>query len=124
MTGRLELQQAAVPLSGPSRAWFSVPARIACLLIAASLLSGCGSFAWFGNKDEEVTVSNDPPNVIYGKADTLIDKGKYKDAARAYEEVDINHPYSPEARKAILMAAYAYYKGGKYDDAIGAADRY
>ena len=124
MTGRLELQQAAAPLSGPSRAWLKVPARIACLLIAASLLSGCGSFAWFGNKDEEVTVSNDPPNVIYGKADTLIDKGKYKDAARAYEEVDINHPYSPEARKAILMAAYAYYKGGKYDDAIGAADRY
>ena len=68
--------------------------------------------------------NNDPPDVIYGKAETLIDKGKYGDAARAYEEVDINHPYSQEARRAILMAAYAYYKAGKYDDAIGAADRY
>ena len=68
--------------------------------------------------------NNDPPDVIYGKAETLVDKGKYGDAARAYEEVDINHPYSQEARRAILMAAYAYYKAGKYDEAIGAADRY
>ena len=43
---------------------------------------------------------------------------------RQYEKVDINHPYSQEARRAILMAAYAYYKAGKYDDAICAADRY
>ena len=83
-----------------------------------------GSFGWFGGKDEEETVSNDAPNVIYGKAEALVDRGKFKDAARAYEEVDINHPYSPEARRAILMASYAYYKGGQYDDAIGAADRY
>ena len=123
MTERLELQRAAEPLWGRSSARPGLPARIACLIVAATVLSGCSSFAWFGSKDEE-TVSNDPPNVIYGKADALIDKGKYKDAARAYEEVDINHPYSPEARKAILMAAYAYYKGGKYDEAIGAADRY
>lgn len=124
MTGRLELQRAAVPHSGPSRAWLAWSARAAALLVASSLLSACSSFAWFGNKDGEEPVSNDPPNVIYGKAETLIDKGKYKDAARVYEEVDINHPYSPEARKAILMASYAYYKGGKYDEAIGAADRY
>jgi len=49
---------------------------------------------------------------------------KFGDAAKQYENVDINHPYSQEARRAILMAAFAYYKAGKYDDAIGAADRY
>lgn len=124
MTGRLKLERPAMPLIGPSGAALALLARLACLLVAASLLSACSSFAWFGNNDDEETVSNDPPNVIYGKAEALVDKGKYNDAARAYEEVDINHPYSPEARRAILMAAYAYYKGGKYDDAIGAADRY
>jgi outer membrane protein assembly factor BamD len=124
MTGRLKLERPATPLFGSSRAALALLARLACILVAASLVAGCSSFAWFGNSDEEETVSNDPPNVIYGKAEALVDKGKYKDAARVYEEVDINHPYSPEARRAILMAAYAYYKGGKYDDAIGAADRY
>jgi outer membrane protein assembly factor BamD len=96
--------------------------RIAGLLLAASVLSGCGS-SLFGGKTETVE-NNDPPNIIYGKAESLVDKGKYADAARAYEEVDINHPYSQEARRAILMAAFAYYKAGKYDEAIGAADRY
>jgi outer membrane protein assembly factor BamD len=72
----------------------------------------------------EVVENNDPPDIIFGKAEKLTDKGKYADAARAYEEVDINHPYSEEARRAIIMAAYAYYKAGKYDDAISAADRY
>jgi outer membrane protein assembly factor BamD len=124
MTGRLKLEGPATPLIGPSGAGLALLARLACTLVAASLLSACSSLTWFGNSDEEETVSNDPPNVIYGKAEALVDKGKYKDAARVYEEVDINHPYSPEARRAILMAAYAYYKGGKYDDAIGAADRY
>jgi outer membrane protein assembly factor BamD len=96
--------------------------RLAGLLVAACLLSGCGS-SLFGGKTETVE-NNDPPDVIYGKAESLVDKGKFGDAARAYEEVDINHPYSQEARRAILMAAYAYYKAGKYDEAIGAADRY
>jgi outer membrane protein assembly factor BamD len=123
MTGRLKLQRAAEPLSG-FRVWQALPARLACLFLAASLLSGCGSMSWFHRNADPEDDSNDPPNVIYGKAEGLADRGKYKDAAKAYEDVDINHPYSPEARKAILMAAYAYYKAGQYDDALGAADRY
>src|SRR5215470_3899093 len=91
------------------------------LALSASLLAGCGS--WWGGK-KEIVENNDPPDVIYGKAETMINKGSFEDAAKQYENVDINHPYSQEARRAILMAAFAYYKAGKYDDAIGAADRY
>jgi type III pantothenate kinase len=54
----------------------------------------------------------------------MINKGSYDAAAKEYEEVDINHPYSQEARKAIVMAAYAYYKAGKFDDAVSAAGEY
>lgn len=117
MTGWL--QRTPARLWAPRRAR---PARIACLVLSASLLAGCGSF--FGSKKEAVVETTEPPNVIYGKAEQLVDKGKYNDAARAYEEVDINHPYSQEARRAILMASYAYYKAGKYDEAISSADRY
>lgn len=99
----------------------SAPFSILGLLLSVSLLTGCGSL--WGDKDV-VEDPNEPPNVIYKKAETLADRGKFGDAAKQYENVDINHPYSQEARRAILMAAYAYYKAGKYDDAIGAADRY
>ena len=102
----------------------SVPAPLSILglLLVAGLLGGCGSLL---NGDKNVVEDpNEPPEVIYKKAETLADKGKFGDAAKQYENVDINHPYSQEARRAILMAAYAYYKAAKYDDAIGAADRY
>lgn len=105
--------------------WGVRPVRLSVaipLLLVASLLSGCGSL--FGRNSGDVDETNVAPGVIYGKADTLLDKQAYADAAKAYEEVDINHPYSQEARKAIVMAAYAYYKAGKYNDAVSAADRY
>jgi outer membrane protein assembly factor BamD len=93
---------------------------VLALLVSASLLSGCGSY--FSKPDDQV--SNDPPDIIYGRADKLLSGGKYEDAAKEYEKVDINHPYSQEARRAIVMAAYAYYKKGDYDNAVSSADRY
>ena len=94
--------------------------RLLALALAASLTSACGSF-WGKDKEDDSTL---PPGAIYSKAETLLDKQSYSDAAKAYEQVDINHPYSQEARRAIVMAAYAYYKDGKYDDAVSAAERY
>jgi outer membrane protein assembly factor BamD len=91
------------------------------VLLASLLLGGCGSI--FGSDKAEL-VNNDPPNVIYGQAEKMVDEGDYEKAARQYEQVDVNHPYSQEARRSIVMAAYAYYKAGKYDEAVSAADRY
>jgi outer membrane protein assembly factor BamD len=122
MTGWFELQTAPWRRFALLRGWPAGSARVACLLVAANLVAGCGS-SLFGGKTETVE-NNDPPEVIYDKAEKLTDKGRFGDAARAYEEVDINHPYSQQARRAILMAAYAYYKAGKYDEAVQAADRY
>jgi outer membrane protein assembly factor BamD len=93
----------------------------ATVLLAGLLLGGCGSI--FGSDKAEL-VNNDPPNVIYGQAEKMVDEGDYEKAARQYEQVDVNHPYSQEARRSIVMAAYAYYKAGKYDEAVSAADRY
>ena len=98
---------------------FGLGARALSLALACGLLSACGSFT----KTDEM-VSTDPPNVIYGRAESYLDKHKYGDAAKEYEKVDINHPYSQEARRAIVLAAYAYYQEGKYDEAISAAGRY
>jgi outer membrane protein assembly factor BamD len=95
---------------------------LVALALSASLLGGCGSS--FFSKPADPEVSNDPPDVIYGRAEQLLDKGKYEDAAKEYEKVDINQPYSQEARRAIVMAAYAYYKKGDYDNAVSSAGRY
>jgi outer membrane protein assembly factor BamD len=120
MSGPVQSLPRPLCRGGLGRVRRSLALRIAGLFLAASLVSGCGSF--FGKTPE--IEDTEPPDVIYGKADKLIDKGDYAGAAHEYEEVDINHPYSQEARRAIVMSAYAYYKAGKYDDAVSAADRY
>lgn len=108
------------PLSMRLRRGLPRAAAIAQLALAVSLLAACGSF--FSKKEE--AIGTEQPNIIYGRADKLLDKSSYDDAAREYEKVDINHPYSQEARRAIVMAAYAYYKAGKYIEAVSAGKRY
>ena len=119
MSGPVEPSMA--PVQGLPRARRPAFAAVT-MLFAGLILGGCGSI--FGGGDKPELVNNDPPNVIYGQAETMIDEGDFEKAARKYEQVDINHPYSQEARRSIVMASYAYYKAGKYDEAVASADRY
>src|SRR6202012_850847 len=48
----------------------------------------------------------------------------YKEAAKKFDEVDRQNPYSDWARKALLMSAYSYYQAGEYTDCINSAERY
>lgn len=61
---------------------------------------------------------------LYNQGMDALQDGSYKTAAKAFDEVERQHPYSLWATKAQLMAAYAHYEDGKYDDAIAALDRY
>ncbi len=94
---------------------------IICLiaLSAGLLVSGCAS-----SNDLSQALNPDPPTKMYSDADRYLSKGLYNKAAARFEDLDRDHPYAPEARKAIVMAAYAYYKAGKYPEAIASARRY
>jgi len=87
-------------------------------LAAAFVLSGC---AGDDKKDDYV---EKPIATLYDNAMGMMAEKEYKSAAKAFEEVERQHPYSTWAVKAQLMAAYAYYQAGKFDDAIVAADRF
>lgn len=87
--------------------------------VAAGLLAACAA-----SVDATSTISTDTPEKMYADADNLMTRRKFDDAARKFEDLDRTHPYSPEARRAIVLAAYAYYKAGKYPEAIASAERY
>lgn len=90
------------------------------LVVALSLLlSACASSA-----DVSSIVNPDTPEKMYADGDAMMAKGNFDDAAKKFEDLDRSHPYSPEARRSIVLAAYAYYKGGKGPEAIAAAERY
>lgn len=98
-------------------------ARAAMLVLLAGQLSACAG-SLFGGGDSGPTVETKPPAELYKDAQASLDKGDYSKAAEKFEEVDRQHPYSNEARQSIIMAAYAYQKGGKLPEAVAAARRY
>ena len=61
---------------------------------------------------------------LYTKAYKNLKKTRYEKAAGYFEKVELEHPYSKWAVKSKLMGAYAYYKDGKYDDALLSLDRF
>jgi outer membrane protein assembly factor BamD len=89
-------------------------ALLAVPLMACSLL----------HKDEDY-VPDDPADKLYNQGLFLLNKEQdYKEAAKKFDEVDRQNPYSDWARKALLMSAYAYYQAGEYTDCISSAQRY
>ena len=94
----------------------SFPGLAACALLAG-LLAGCAD-------DKNTIAPDEPADKLYNEGLTLLNKKEYVDSAKKFEEVDRQHPYSDWGRKSLLMAAFAYYEGGKYDDTITTAKRY
>jgi outer membrane protein assembly factor BamD len=83
-------------------------------------LMGCSLF----NKDDDYVAEN-PADSLYNQGLFLLNtKQDYKEAAKKFDEVDRENPYSEWARKALLMSAYAYYQAELYDDCINSAKRY
>jgi outer membrane protein assembly factor BamD len=85
-------------------------------LTACAFLGACSS-------DEEVYVEQ-KVEPLYNAAVNALETGKYNEAAKQFEEVERQHPYSTWATKAQLMAAYSHYQANEYDDAIIGLDRF
>jgi outer membrane protein assembly factor BamD len=94
-------------------------------IVCALAIAGAGMLAGCASKTDTAKLLNpDPPDKMYAIADAYMAKGRWGDAAKQFEDLDRDHPYAPEARRAMVMAGYAYYKAGKYQEAIVAAKRY
>ncbi|MGH6890175.1 MAG: outer membrane protein assembly factor BamD [Rhizomicrobium sp.] len=91
----------------------------------AFLLSGC---SWLGldssDDDTDAKYVERPVEQIYNDAWKQIDENNWEKAAKQFDEVERQHPYSVWARRAMLMSAFCYYQANKYTDAISTADAY
>ena len=65
-----------------------------------------------------------PVDDLYNKAMDAMTEENYADAAKTFDQVESQHPYSVWATKSQLMEVYALFQDGKYDDAVIAADRF
>ena len=61
---------------------------------------------------------------LYSTAQAAMDRHDYKEAAKLFDEVERQHPYSQWATRAELMAAFADYQNIDYDAAAAALDQF
>ena len=98
-------------------------ARNALLLAAGAAalsVTGCASNR---AKGDTAYVARDV-NSLYAAAKRTMDQADYERAAKLFDEVERQHPYSAWARRAQLMSAFNYYLAKKYNEAVGAARRF
>ena len=100
-----------------SRAYGRSWRNIAAALLAAAMLSACSSD---GGED----YVERPVEALYNNSMDALLAGNFERAARQFDEVERQHPYSVWATKAQLMGAYAHYQADEYDEAIAALERY
>ena len=91
--------------------------KIIAMVLMTGVLASCSS------DDEDVYVANDV-ELLYNLASDMMERGNYKFSAVYFDEVERQHPYSPWARRAMLMSAYSYYRTSDYDEAVLSAQRF
>jgi outer membrane protein assembly factor BamD len=99
--------------------------RNALLLLACAAtvpLAGCAHGRGSSKSDTQYVARD--VSTLYSTAKRTMDSGDYETAAKLFDEVERQHPYSVWARRAQLMSAFNYYLSNKYSDAINSARRF
>lgn len=76
------------------------------------------------SSDEAPEYVERPVQELYNQALAALNNEEYLQAARGFDEVERQHPYSVWSTKAQLMSSFAYYQSNQYDQAILAAERF
>lgn len=98
-----------------------VPAAVV-VLCGPLFLAACAS-------DDDIDLSTYvedtvPADQLYNQGLANLNAGRVKEAAKKFEAVDRQHPYSEYARRAMVMSAFTLYRQGDYSEAINSAKRY
>lgn len=94
---------------------------LSVLVLGLSLgIAGCAG-------DDDVTEFIDPispADQTYNEGLANIDAGNWTEAAKKFQKVDRQHPYSDLAKQAAVMLTFVSYEQGNYLDAIENGERF
>lgn len=90
------------------------------VLLVATGLSACAT----GPASEREQYVEEPVTQLYNRGMDLLDQKRWSEATKQFEEVERQHPYTPWARRSMLMTAFARYSANSYDEAIESAQRF
>lgn len=106
-----------------------IAAQAAAVVALGMSLSACDTLSSLNPFDKSETYKPEitpqvPADQLYNEGLAAAAKNNFETAAKKFENVDKQYPYSQWSKKALVMTAYARYEGGEYVDAITAAKRY
>lgn len=93
--------------------------RVVLLSAVALTLAACN-----GRETAELAYVEQPVEILYSQGFEQMERRRFDQAAALFDEVERQHPFSEWARRSMLMAAYANYSQGQYDEAISDAERF
>jgi outer membrane protein assembly factor BamD len=94
-------------------------ASVALALILS--LSACASWR---NRNNDTPIEEMEAQPIFQQAEAEMEAGNPDDAAALFLEVERLHPYSDWARRALIMATYAYHQDRDYENSRATAQRF
>ncbi|MBX3596853.1 MAG: outer membrane protein assembly factor BamD [Rhizobiaceae bacterium] len=106
-----------------------VKSRLSRIALCTSLAVMALATAGCMSSDDDIDLSTyveqtEPPDVLYNQGLANLNAGRLSEASKKFQALDRQHPYSDQARKAMVMDAFASYRQGRYQDAINAGQRY
>ena len=93
-------------------------------IAASTLLLGACAGRGGGDAVRDTNYVARDVETLYAEARNRLDRGQPKVAAELFGEVERQHPYSPWARRAQLMAAFSHYLARDYNKSVQAAQRF
>lgn len=104
-----------------ARAWV----RAGLTLAMAASLAACGRFGFGGGGDgAPAGLESLPPEQIFLRGEQYLDRGRETDAGETFAEIERLYPYSDWAKRGLVMSAFSFHRGGDYENARAAAQRY
>ncbi len=101
----------------------------AAVLLAGAAAGGCDTvsslnpFDTSGRYKQEI-LPEVPPQQLYNQGLARLQRGDTEGAARSFNDIEKQAAFSREARKGMVMTAFAHYEGGRFDEAANAARRF
>ncbi|GAA4010448.1 outer membrane protein assembly factor BamD [Sphingomonas swuensis] len=99
------------------------PTRPLVLLLSLAVVLPVAGCAANKTKGDTAYVARDV-NTLYSLAKARLDRRDYPTAAKLFDEVERQHPYSVWARRAQMMSAFSYYMAESYPEAVSSAQRF
>jgi outer membrane protein assembly factor BamD len=108
-----------------SRTRFAFAARILAAVALVAPLGACSSFdSLFGEKYETKILPDVPADESYNQGLARLQKKDFEGAAKKFDDIEKQHPYSEYSKKGLIMSTYSEYEAGKYTDAVQSGQRF